>query len=231
MEAVQEDVPRAAADAPAALTARQVTKSWSGRVVVDTVDLALPPGTITWLGGRNGSGKTTLLRVLAGLIYSDGGEVRIHGLDPIRDRRDYQRRLGFLPAGNGALYARLTVVDNLQFWAGLAMLPRRMRRELTEAALDQFELRPLAGRRVDRLSMGQRQRVRMATTFMHRPDVVLLDEPHTSLDDDAIRLLDEALDRLVVRAGCALWCSPGREGIPIPSERALVLDGGKLVEV
>jgi ABC-type multidrug transport system ATPase subunit len=96
--------------------------------------------------------------------------------------------------------------------------------------LEQFELEELTRQRVDRLSMGQRQRVRIAMTFLHEPDVVLLDEPHTSLDDDAIHLLDAALARLVERSGCALWCSPGREGIPIPVQRAFVMQAGRLVD-
>jgi len=194
------------------------------------VELSLPRGTVTWLGGRNGAGKTTLLRVLAGLIDADAGEVSLEGLHPIRDRSDYQRHLGFLPAGNGALYARLTVQDNLAFWAGLAMLPRRVRGERIADALAQFDLQELAKQRVDRLSMGQRQRVRIAMTFLHEPHVVLLDEPHTSLDDDAIHLLDAALGRLVERSGCALWCSPGREGIPIPAQRAFRFQDGRLVD-
>jgi ABC-type multidrug transport system ATPase subunit len=228
MKAVQEAVPRAATGGSAALAARGVTKRWSGRAVIDGLDLSLPRRTITWLGGRNGSGKTTLLRVLAGVIDSDAGEVRIDGLHPVRERREYQRRLGYLPAGNGALYARLTVADNLHFWAGLAMLSRKERVRRLEDALDGFELRELASSRVDRLSMGQRQRVRVAMTFLHDPEVVLLDEPHTSLDEDALALLDGALQRLVDRSGCALWCSPRQAGIPISADRGFVLREGRL---
>ncbi len=230
MKAVQEDAPRPVTVPRSALEARGVTKSWSGTPVIEDIDVDLPRGTVTWLGGRNGTGKTTLLRVLAGVIDPDAGEVRIDGLDPVAHRRDYQRRLGYLPAGNGALYARLTVTDNLQFWAGLAMVPRSERAARIDAALQLFELRELAKRRVDRLSMGQRQRVRIAMTFLHDPQVVLLDEPHTSLDEPAMRLLGDALERLVQNAGCALWCSPGREGIPIPSQRAYVLEDRRLVE-
>jgi ABC-type multidrug transport system ATPase subunit len=230
MKAAHEDVPRAAVEGAAALAARNVTKLWSGRAIIDGLELSLPRGSVTWLGGRNGSGKTTLLRVLAGVIDPDTGEIRMEGLDPFRDRREYQRHLGFLPAGNGALYARLTVMDNLEFWAGLAMLPRRGRGERVEATLEEFELAPLARSRVDRLSMGQRQRVRIAMAFLHAPEVVLMDEPQTSLDDDALRLLDRALRQLVDRSGCALWCSPARHGIDLSADRAFVLRDGRLAQ-
>jgi heme ABC exporter ATP-binding subunit CcmA len=229
MRAVQEEVPRPLAEPAATLAARGVAKSWAGTPVIEDLALTLPAGTVTWLGGRNGSGKTTLLRVLAGVIDPDAGEVRIGDLDPMRHRRAYQRRLGYLPAGNGALYARLTVTDNLRFWLGLAMIPRGERQARVDSALERFELEPMARQRVDRLSMGQRQRVRIAMTFLHDPEVVLLDEPHTSLDEDAIRLLDVALEQLVQRDGSALWCSPGREGIPIPAHQAVMLEDRRLV--
>lgn len=230
MEAAQQEIPPPALGDSAALTARDVVKRWSGRAVVDGAGISLARGTVTWLGGRNGSGKTTFLRLLAGLIDPDAGEIRLDGLHPMADRREYQRRLGFLPAGNGALYARLSVADNLEFWAGLAMLPRRVRRTRIESVLARFELAPLAHSRVDRLSMGQRQRIRIAMTFLHEPEVVLLDEPHTSLDEDGIRLLDSALAELTGRSGCALWCSPGREGIPIPADLSFVLRDGRPVD-
>jgi ABC-2 type transport system ATP-binding protein len=230
MEAVQHDAPRRSPEGAPTLSARGLTKRWAGRAVIEDLELTLLSGTVTWLGGRNGTGKTTLLRVLAGLIDPDAGEVTIDGLDPWTRRREYQRRLGYLPAGNGALYARLTVRDNLDFWAGLAMLPRASRGARVDAAIGRFELGSLAGQRVDRLSMGQRQRVRIAMTFLHEPDVMLLDEPHTSLDEDAIGLLDAALGELTARSGCAVWCSPAREGIGIPADRELMLQDARVVE-
>jgi ABC-2 type transport system ATP-binding protein len=229
MKALQEEAPRTPFEGAPALAARDVTKLWSGRPVIEGLELSLPRGSVTWLGGRNGSGKTTLLRVLAGVIDPDAGEVRIEGLDPFHDRREYQRRLGYLPAGNGALYARLTVLYNLQFWAGLAMIPRSLREARIEAALDDFDLRGLMSARVDRLSMGQRQRVRIAMTFLHQPEVVLLDEPNTSLDADALGMLDRALERQMARSGCVLWCSPTRNGIPLSADRSFVLEQGRPV--
>jgi ABC-2 type transport system ATP-binding protein len=211
------------------LAVRSAVKRWGGRTVLGGVDLELPAASITWLGGPNGSGKTTLLRIAAGLLIPDSGEVRICGLDPERDRREYQRRLGYLPAGNGGLYARLTVTDNLEFWASLALVPRAARERAVQTAIERFQLAPLATDRVDRLSMGQRQRVRLAMTFLHEPQVVLLDEPQTSLDEEAMGLLSNALEWLVERSGSALWCCPTRHGIPLPTDRECLLDTARLV--
>jgi ABC-2 type transport system ATP-binding protein len=194
------------------------------------VDLTVPPATLAWLGGSNGAGKTTLLRVVCGLIRPHAGSVSLGGLDPERDRREFQTRIGYLPAGNGALYARLTVSDNLRFWAGMAMLPRAARDQAIERSLARFGLDELAPRRVDRLSMGQRQRVRLAAAFLHDPELVLLDEPHTSLDPEGIDLLRNALHDVRDSGGSAIWCSPTLDET-IDFDLPLEVRDGLVVEV
>src|SRR5436309_15467774 len=88
--------------------------------VLDGVDLTVRPGEVVGVLGRNGAGKTTLLRIAAGLITPDAGGVLVQGLDPRRERSEYQRRLGFLSAGNSGLYGRLRVEHHLDLWAALA---------------------------------------------------------------------------------------------------------------
>lgn len=205
-----------------------IVRRWGKRTVLDGATLRLRPGTVTWLGGANGAGKTTLLRVAAGFLIPHAGTVSLAGLDPERHRRAYQRRLGFLSAGDRGLYARLTVLQNLDYWAGIALVPRALRASLIGDAVRRFQLEDLARTRVDRMSMGQRQRVRLAMTFLHRPDVVLLDEPHTSLDDSSLTLLDTALLELTDRGGAALWCSPSAAYTPIRVDDRQLLEGGRV---
>jgi heme ABC exporter ATP-binding subunit CcmA len=197
--------------------------------VLRGADLALEAGTRVFLGGRNGAGKTTLLRICAGLVEAHAGDVSLNGLHPIRDRRAYQRRLGYLPAGNGGLYARLTARQNLEFWASLAFLRGRARNDAVDRAISEFELEDLESNRVDRISMGQRQRVRIAMTFLHDPGVVLLDEPHTSLDDEALALLRVALDRHREKGGAALWCAPASSQADLAADVALLVEDGRVV--
>ena len=202
-----------------------VRRRWASRVVLDGVSLALARGTTAWLGGQNGAGKTTLLRIAAGLLAPQGGRISVLGLDVERDRRAYQRSIGFLSAGDRGLQARLTVAQNLELWAALALIPRQRRRAVVDAAIVRFELVELRSRRVERLSMGQRQRVRLAGTFLHEPAVVLLDEPHTSLDEVGLGLLEDAAARVTSAGGAVLWCSP----VPTPAltadETYLLRDG------
>jgi heme ABC exporter ATP-binding subunit CcmA len=213
----------------AALSLLGISKRWGALQVLDGVDLEIRPRERIWVGGRNGAGKTTLLRIAAGLIAPDSGEVELHGLDAERDRRAFQLRLGFLSAGNTALYARLSVRDNLFFWAGISFVPRRRRADAVQAAIARFGLGELCGRRADRLSMGQRQRVRLAAAFLHGPSVVLLDEPETSLDDEGLALLAEALEDHVATGGAAVICSPTRQRLGIEVDSGYLIEAGKVV--
>ena len=214
----------------AALSIEAVSKTWPGHdpAVLASVDLHARRGTTTAIVGRNGAGKTTLLRIAAGLIAPDSGRVAVGGVQADLDRSEYQRRIGFLAAGNSGLYARLKVEHHLDRWPRLALMPRRDRRGAIDEAVETFALAPLCGQRVDRLSMGQRQRLRLALAFTHRPEVVLLDEPANSLDDEGIALIRGALDILHGRGGAAIVCLPSGTQQALPVDRTLVLSDGTL---
>lgn len=234
MDTVTRPVARARPAAPPAagrealLVAGGVVKAWSGRPVLAGVELAVERGTLVAVTGANGIGKTTLLRICAGLIAADAGEIGLAGLDPHRDRAAYQRRVGFLAAGDRGLYARLTTLRHLDLWARVSLLGRR-RPAAIERTVAELDLGPLLDQRLDRLSMGQRQRVRLAMAFLHEPDLVLLDEPLNSLDDHGRELLVHALAALAGRGGAAVCCSPSA-AVGIPFDRTLILDRGLLTE-
>lgn len=217
---------------PPTLCAAGVAKRWPRRrdPVLAGVDLELGAGEAMHISGRNGVGKTTFLRIVAGLLIADGGSVAVNGLECDRDRRAYNRAIGYLPAGDRGLYARLRVRHQLEFWARLAMIPRREVNSAIQRMLTMFDLDELAERRVDRLSMGQRQRVRLALTFLHQPELVLLDEPTTSLDEEAIALLVAAVQWHLGRGGAVVWCSPSLDEhaqVDFPHRRTLI--DGRLV--
>jgi ABC-type multidrug transport system ATPase subunit len=219
-----------AAPAPPVLHLSGIVKSWPSQPapVLDGVSLRLEPSTTAAISGRNGAGKTTLLRIAAGMIGAESGSVRVCDLDVARDRTEFQRRIGFLAAGNSGLYARLKVEHHLDLWSRLVLMPRRERRPAVERAMLAFDLEPLLGRRVDRLSMGQRQRLRLALAFLHSPTLVMLDEPATSLDEEGIALVEQALADLKARGGAALVCLPSGWEQTLSIDRSLVLDAGRL---
>jgi ABC-type multidrug transport system ATPase subunit len=212
----------------AGLALEGIVKRWQRRPVLEGVDFAVEPGTATWLGGANGVGKTTLLRIATGAIMPERGRVSLGGLDPERDRREYCRRIAYLAAGDRNLYARLSVRRHLDLWGCLALLDKTARREAVDSALERFELVELAGRRADRLSLGQRQRVRLAGSFLHRPQMAMLDEPHTSLDSSGLQVLAAACDEMLGRGGSVIWCSPEPDQAKLRFDRGLVLEAGRL---
>jgi ABC-2 type transport system ATP-binding protein len=204
-----------------------IWRSWGRgsrrRLVLRDVDLDLTPGAAVRVEGANGAGKTTLLRIGAGILRPDAGTVHLDGLSAEGGWREYHRRVGFLSAGDRGLYARFSVRGHLAYAARIAFLPRPDRNQAVEEALVRFGLQDLAKRRADRLSQGQRQRLRLALTLVHRPRVLLLDEPRNSLDGPGQAMLADAVADVLVGGGAALWCSPAGEEQPVQFHRSFVI--------
>jgi len=191
--------------------------------VVDGASLRVDAGQLVTLVGVNGAGKTTLLRLVCGLLAPDAGTIRVAGVTP-RDRRTFQSRLAYLSAGNAGLYGRLTVVQHLELVARLAFVPRSDRAARQERVVAAFDLEPFLRRRVDRLSLGQRQRVRLALAFLPRTALVLLDEPRTSLDEAGDAVLMAAVATHRGDGGGVLWCAPRAE-VDRPDAAYVISDG------
>jgi len=176
------------------LAVSHLTRRFGDRVAVDDLSFELARGEIFALLGPNGAGKTTTLRMLAGLIEPSSGSVRI-GAD-VLTRQTAPRlrgRIGFLTEMPG-LWERLTVRQNLTVYARLHALPRPAR--AVDEALETFGLRDRGGDIAAELSKGLKQRVALARTLLHRPDVVLLDEPTAGLDPESARDVRELVRRL-----------------------------------
>jgi ABC-type multidrug transport system ATPase subunit len=186
------------------------------------------PGDVLSITGRNGAGKTTLLRILGGLVAPDSGDVRLGEIALGRRRSAYQRQIGLLTPGDRGLYARVTVQGNLDLWARMALLDATERGAALAYSSRRFALAELSDTRVERLSMGQRQRLRLALAFMHEPDLVLLDEPATSLDSDALGLLRSAVDDLAERGGLCIAVAPDGAESGMHTGDRLVLRNGRL---
>ena len=157
-----------------------MSKTWKRKTVLDDVDLSLEPGVLAALVGANGAGKTTLLRIIAGLIAADRGTVSLDGFDvwPTAGSTS-DGSASSPPARPGSILASRSR-GHLEYWARIAFVPRRERSAAIERTIERFDLGELRLKRPDRLSMGQRQRVRLAMGFLHEPHLVVLDEPQTA---------------------------------------------------
>jgi ABC-2 type transport system ATP-binding protein len=169
------------ADQPV-LQVRGVGKRFGARFVIQDLTLDLRAGEVLGFVGPNGAGKTTSLRILAGLLKADTGGGQVLGHDLMEDRRAVGASVGYMPQ-RLALYGDLTVAENLRFRAdvyGLAAPARAV-----DAAIDDFELGPFRRMQAGRLSGGWARRLQLAAALIHRPSLVLLDEPTAGLDADS----------------------------------------------
>jgi heme exporter protein A len=181
----------APAAAPA-IEARGLEKWYGPLPAVRGVSFTLARGEFLTVFGPNGAGKTTLLRLLCGAVRPTRGAVAVGG-EEVAASDAARRRIGLL-SHQTFLYPGLSAFENLDFYARLYALPRR--RERVDEALESVGLRERRGDRVRTFSRGMQQRLALARTLLHAPDVVLLDEPYTGLDPHAAATLRAILDRL-----------------------------------
>jgi ABC-2 type transport system ATP-binding protein len=161
--------------APAAIAVRDLRVRRGGKVVLDELSLEIAEGSVTGLLGPSGSGKSTLIRAIVGVQIVEGGDVRVLGRPA--GSAELRSRVGYVTQAP-SVYGDLTVRENLGYFARiLGAGPERI-----EEVLDEVDLQPQAGQRVDRLSGGQRARVSLATALLNRPAVLVLDEPTVGLD-------------------------------------------------
>ena len=158
-----------------------VRKSYGPTIALDGIDLVVEAGAILGLLGPNGAGKTSLVSIVAGLRRPDAGTVHVAGIDVVRDPHRAHALIGYAPQETG-VYPTLTVRDNLRYFAGLAGLRKRELGERVDAVGDALGLTELFDRRGSEISGGERRRLHTAIALVHRPQLVLLDEPTTGAD-------------------------------------------------
>jgi heme exporter protein A len=202
-----------------------LSKVYGGHAALAGVSLTVPRGSVLTVLGPNGSGKTTLLRVLATLARPTAGGGRVAGHDLVSERDAVRRRIGVVGHGT-QLYGDLTPVENLAFAAALAAVPHD--RRTIAAALARVGLEAVAHVRVRDLSSGMQRRIALARAMLRSPDVLLLDEPFTGLDQDSLKRFEESLHTFRDAGGTALLVthSLGR-GLRL-ADRVVILAGGRL---
>ena len=188
------------------------------------VDLEVRQGESVTIFGPNGAGKTTLLRLLSALLRPTEGELRLFG-EPSLDST-VRRRIGLVSHGS-CLYGDLSAIENLRFYAELYGIENQEAQ--IAAVLQEVELTAWQGRPVRTFSRGMEQRFALARAFLHDPDLVLLDEPYSGLDPQAVKRLQEILLRLHRRGKTIVVTTHDiGHGLEI-CDHALILAGGRLV--
>lgn len=200
-------------------------KSYGLKPVLRGIDLKVERGERVALLGSNGAGKTTLLRILAGLLKPDQGTVYIHSLESMHDAQQIRYLVG-LVAHQPYLYEELSILENLLFFAQMYNVPKRRERVLQ--LIERVGLERKAQERVKTLSHGQVQRVAWARALLHSPQVLLLDEPDTGLDQEGTALIEQLLLEHTARGGTTLFTTHQLERALLLSDRVVVLAHGRI---
>jgi ABC-2 type transport system ATP-binding protein len=223
MQPCTEDARRAAP----ALAVEEVEKSYGSIHSLKGVSLEIVPGEIVALLGPNGAGKTTLASIIAGILRPDGGRVRVDGIDVLASGGLARRKVGLAPQDTG-VYPTLRVEENLRFFGELSGLRRRALSQRVGEVAEAFALADLMGRPARTLSGGERRRLHTAMTLMHRPPLLVLDEPTTGVDvESRARLL--AIIRSLAEEGRGVCYSTHYLGeVEQLGASAAILDEGRL---
>ena len=200
-------------------------KGFGLKLVLRGIDLSINAGECVALLGANGAGKTTLLRILAGLTRPAAGRITIDGLDLIRQTREIQRKVGFV-AHQPYLYDDLTALENLLFFARMYAVEQPQTR--ATKLLLRVGLNKKGRERVSSLSRGQLQRLALARSLLHSPQLLLLDEPDTGLDQDGLQLLSELLQEHREQGGTILFTTHDLEVAIQRSDQITLLHNGRV---
>lgn len=213
----------------ALIEARDLRRTFDGLVAVDGLSLTVGEGEIVALVGPDGAGKTTTMRLLCGALRPDAGEMRIAGLDLARLPDQARSRLGYLPQ-RFSLYGELTVLENLRFFAEVRGLGPEAWRPRALEILEFVGLAEFLDRRAEALSGGMKQKLGLAVALVHRPQVLLLDEPTGGVDPVTRQSFWQLLIRLA-KEGVAVLISTPYMDEAARCNRVVFMDRGRaLVE-
>ncbi len=207
---------------------RQLNKAYGDVSALAGLDLDVPEACLYGLLGPNGAGKTTALRILATLLAPDSGQVHIDGVDALKDPRSVRRRLGYV-AQEVAIDKILTGRELLQLQGDLFHLPKRLRDEQIDDLIDRLAMNEWVDRRCGTYSGGMRRRLDLAAGLLHRPKLLVLDEPTVGLDIESRAAIWELLRELVRDGTGILLSSHYLEEVEALADRMAIIDAGRVI--
>jgi ABC-2 type transport system ATP-binding protein len=205
-----------------AISLTRVVKRYGATAALDGLDLEVRRGEMFGLIGPDGAGKTTAIRLMCGLLHADEGELRVLGLDPVREHRALTERVGYL-SQRFSLYGDLTIDENIAFFAEVHGVRDFHRRR--DQLLEMTQLTKFRGRLADRLSGGMKQKLALACTLVHEPELILLDEPTTGVDPVSRREFWKLLSEFLANGITILMSTPYLDEAERCTRVALVHEG------
>ncbi|MFN8580763.1 MAG: ABC transporter ATP-binding protein [Gemmatimonadaceae bacterium] len=206
---------------------QQLTKKYGSFTAVDGIDLHVERGELFGFLGPNGAGKTTTLRMIAGILRPTAGSVRIAGVDLLRDPLQAKAKLGFIP-DRPFIYEKLTGMEFLRFVAGLFQQEGSEVDHRARELLALFDLEDWRDELVESYSHGMRQKLIIASAFVHRPEVIVVDEPMVGLDPKAAKTLKNLFREYTRRGHTIMMSTHTLEVAQHLCDRVAIIQQGKI---
>ncbi|WP_026572550.1 heme ABC exporter ATP-binding protein CcmA [Bacillus sp. UNC438CL73TsuS30] len=206
---------------------QKLTKQADNKLILRGVDLSIKKGETVAILGPNGAGKSTLLKVLAALIKPTSGIVKVNGLDLKKNQTEIKKILGYLPHSS-LLYDHYSPLENLVFYGnvyGVQEVEKKAVELVKDVGLSFFLNEP-----VKNFSRGMIQRIAIARAIIHDPEILLLDEPHTGLDQGAITILNKAILSMKEKGATTLMVTHDFKQAAEICDRIIIVKNGKLVD-
>jgi ABC-2 type transport system ATP-binding protein len=200
-------------------------KNYGEQKAVDHISFSVKQGEIVGFLGPNGAGKSTTMKILTGCLRPAGGKAFIGGIDVGEHPVQSKKITGYLPESN-PLYGDLYIREYLAFIAGIHRLPDK--KKTVEGIIDLVKLRPEAGKKISQLSKGYKQRVGLAAALIHRPEVLILDEPTTGLDPNQIIEIREVI-REYGKQRTVLFSTHILQEVEAICDRVIIIHHGKII--
>jgi len=210
------------------ISLENLTKRYGKFTAVNGISLEIPKGTLYGLLGPNGAGKTTTMRMIAGILRPTSGRATVAGFDVVRQPMQAKSRLGFIP-DRPFVYDKLTGAEFLRFVAGLYDQSGADVEKRIDELLELFELARWKNELTESYSHGMRQKLIISSALVHRPEVIVVDEPMVGLDPKSSRLLKELFRHFVDRGGTVLMSTHTLEIAEVMCDRIGIVFGGQVV--
>lgn len=212
---------------------QEVTKQFRDRkkyiTALKHVSFEVQKGEVVGLLGENGAGKTTLLRTIATLLTPTSGKVLVGEYDTVKNPEEVKKRIGVLFGGETGLYDRLTARENLEFFASLYGLGSHETKVRIDELAKMFGMRDYLNRKVGGFSKGMRQKVAIARTLIHNPEIILFDEPTTGLDITSSNVFRQLVHQLKNEGKTIVFSSHIMEEVSMLCDSVAMMHKGEMV--
>lgn len=206
----------------------KLSKSYGEKWVLRNLNLDIFPGQVIGYIGPNGAGKSTTVKILTGLIPGFSGEVTIGGMSMKDNPTEIKRMIGYVPE-NAEIYDVLTPVEYLDFIGKLYGMEEVLLQERSRKLLEAFGLGAVLGDRMDTFSKGMRQKVLLIAGIIHDPKIIILDEPLSGLDANAVIMIKELIMRLSKEGKTIFYCSHMMDVVEKVCDRILLINKGEII--